>query len=183
MMKYKFFVLLLTMFVLSACGAEVKKEASPTANPTPTVTVKDLVWNDEAGFSFSYPENIKVAADADDNVSYANLTTSDGVKILAVDSKYKDVTAWVGGEKTLKDGVVSDIKLSGKEGKKIVKNGKTTMGIIDDKILFTVEIPAESKWGQKIVDTFTLVYPTPKASNKAPVNDESGAVLEEEVVE
>ena len=185
MTKHKLLVIGIVGLLLSACGTEVKKEETVVENKvTPTVVVNNLIWKDEAGFNFSYPENIKITADASDNVSYANLTTSDGVKILAIDSKYKDVGAWVKGEAKFKDGLIIDSQLGGKDGKKIVKDGVTTVGIIDDSILFTVEIPANNASGSQIVDSFELVYPTPMPAAKGvPVDDGGEVVEEEEVVE
>jgi hypothetical protein len=185
MNKYKLLTVIAVGIVLSACAkTETLKVVETKPEPTVKTEVKLAEWKDEAGFNFSYPENIKVTAKADDNVSYANLTTSDGVKIMAIDSKYKDVAAWVKGEKSFKDGVIIDTKFAGKDGKKIVKDGITTVGIIDDNILFTVEFPAVATSGSQIVDSFVLVYSTVKpATQTAPKTDDSEVVEEEETIE
>lgn len=187
MIKHKLLSIVFMGIVLSACT-----KATPPQLPEPTKlpekvavpTVKTVSWTDEAGFVFSYPEDIKVVPNTSDNDSYANLTTSDGVKIMAVDSKYKDVSDWVKNESKFKDGVIIDSKLSGKSGKKVVKSGIVNIGIIDDNILFTIEYGADSKSGSQIVDSFTLTYPTPKQAVKtAPMDTGEEVVMEEEVVE
>lgn len=180
----------MVVFVSMVLGACTKitppKQQTPTMVPeqTPIPTINTLTWTDEAGFVFSYPGTIKVTTDSNDNTSYANLTTTDGLKIMAIDSKYKDVSAWVKGEAKFKDGVIIDSELSGKPGKKVVKGGMTTIGIIDDNILFTLEYSTDSKSSTQITDSFTLTYPTPMpAAKTAPVDSGDEVVLEEEVVE
>jgi len=187
MIKHKLLAVIFTGILLGACtktSPPVKVEPTQIPEKVAVPTVKTMTWTDEAGFVFSYPEDIKITPNASDNDSYANLTATDGVKIMAVDSKYKSVADWVKGEAKFKDGVIIDSELSGKMGKKVVKNGVITAGIIDDNILFTIEYGADSKSGPQILDTFTLTYPTPKPATKtAPVDTGDEVVLEEEVVE
>lgn len=187
MIKHKLLAIVFTGIILGACT-----KTSPPPSPEPTKipekvavpTVKTMTWTDEAGFVFNYPEDVKVSANLNDNDSYANLTTSDGLKIMAVDSKYKSIADWVKGEPKFKDGVIIDSELSGKAGKKVVKSGIVIVGIIDDNILFTIEYSADSKSGSQIVDSFTLTFPTPKPATKvAPVDTGEEVILEEEVVE
>lgn len=187
MTKHKLLAIVFTGIILGACT-----KTSPPPSPEPTKipekvavpTIKTMTWTDEAGFVFNYPEDVKVSANLSDNDSYANLDTSDGLKIMAVDSRYKSVAEWVKGELKFKDGVIIDSELSGKIGKKVVKSGVTTIGIIDDNILFTIEYGAEVKSGSQIVDSFRLTYPTPKQVSKSEsVDTGEEVVLEEEVVE
>lgn len=179
--------------LLSACGkteTSTTKETNQITRPEPTamatkVPEKYNKWEDEAGFSFEYPEDVKVTANTADNSSYANLTTSDGVKIMAIDSKYKDVATWVKTDTSFKDGVIVDSKLGGKDGKKIIKNGVVTVGIIDDSILFTVVIPSSGLSGDKILESFKLVYPVDKevAKQVLGTTGEGDVIEEEEIVE
>jgi len=130
MTKYKLLVIGIGGLLLSACGTEVKKQEAMVENKiTPTAVVNNLIWKDEAGFNFSYPENIKVTADASDDVSYANLTTSDDVKILAIDSKYKDIATWIKGETKFEDGLIIDSQLGGKDGKKALQAKNSCYGV------------------------------------------------------
>lgn len=179
--------------LLSACGKTDTQEKNVSTKTTlPKVTTVATVvkekfnkWEDEAGFSFEYPEDVKVTANTADNSSYANLTTSDGVKIMAIDSKYKDVATWVKTDTNFKDGVIVDSKLGGKDGKKIIKNGVVTVGIIDDSILFTVVIPSSGLSGDKILESFKLVYPVDKevAKQVLGTTGEGDVIEEEEIVE
>lgn len=176
-------VLIISVF-LGGCTKTKVAPTPPTTAPTPTITVKDLTWNDEAGFTFTYPENVKITPDASDNNSYANLTTSDGVKIMAVDSKYKDIQTWAKNETVLTEGTIMEASISGKSAKKkVMVNGATIVGIIDDKILFTIQAPEGKSSFDQIVRTFTLVYPTAKPDSGSGGNGGSEVELEEETVE
>ena len=147
---------------------------------------KLLTWNDQAGFSFQYPEGLKINKHPEDNTNYANLDFyidgKDGaVKVLAADTKYKSAVEWASRG--------MEVSLSGKPARKIVSpdTNEITIGLVDEGILFTIKlIPGKESYWQnvfaQIVSSFKLVYPT-----KAPVSNSGGAsgeiIEEEEVIE
>jgi hypothetical protein len=188
MIKHKWTKLIMALaatFILSACGQTevVKPETGILPTPKPTVVEKMATWNDEAGFTFEYPENLKVVPNASDNDSYANLMVGSDIKIMAVDSKYKTVEDWVKKEMLFKDASIIDTTLSGKTAKKILLDGKTVVGTIDDNILFTIE--SNGNAGNNLIDSFVLTTPTPAKAKATTSTESSGdeVVLEEEVVE
>ena len=165
------------------------------AQTTPS-EAKLLNWSDQAGFIFNYPADLKVDKHPEDNISYANLdfsyeTGKNLVKVLAVDSKYKTLDEWAKKDKQAVGGSAIDGNMAGKAAKKIIfdSTGKIVIGIIDDSILFTVEVSPDKEGKlQKVFDTitssFALVTPTPaKTQTGTSTNSSSDIIEEEEVVE
>jgi hypothetical protein len=157
------------------------------ASPT-EVLIKFITWEDQAGFTFQYPEGLKVDNHPDDNANYANLTITgrDGagsINILMSDDTYKSIEKWAKADSI-------DTSLGGINGKKIITNtGETIIGVIDNGVLVTIKKEAnlssilETTW-EKIIDTWQFVYPTPTVGKK-PVKvldnqDDDENVLEEE---
>lgn len=177
------------------------KEGAVDQEPTLTPKVKILTWDDQAGFTFKYSEDLKIDSNPNDLVNYSNLDlsfandVSGGIKVLAKDSIYKLLSDWIKKDKTLKDGNIIDTTLGGKDAKKIVfsDSGKEIIGTIDDNILFTVEVDygtdktLKGKWLEafsQIVDSFEFVYPTPAASGRSSesINTSGEDVVEEEEI-
>jgi hypothetical protein len=149
-----------------------------TTSPTPTI-VPLATWTDEAGFTFQYPESTKVDKHPEDTKNYANLTltlpSSDTVNIIMADNTFKDLNSWAGQNSAI------DTTLGGKSAKKIIKDGQTTVACIDNEVLVTIT----GKDISTIVDSWTFVYPTSKATKttnttNTNVSNDSGDVLEEE---
>lgn len=160
-------------------------EISPTAVPAVT-------WNDEAGFKFNYPEGILINKHPEDTVNYANLTLTDesgngSITILMKDDTYKTLEKWLAADKTLAGGNSMDTLLGEKNGKKVLTDAGTTIGVLDSGVLVTLKKEAtvspllESAW-KSIVDSWEFVYPTPTVgkTKTAASTDSSGDVLEEE---
>lgn len=191
-------VLLIAGGVLFTLGRSEKKEEgviSPglieeEAQPT-TTAPETLIWKDPAGFSFSYPSGVKINNHPEDKINYANLELTlsgktGSIKILASDTKLKKIADWEKGQLKF-----SAKTLGGKEAKEITLNiGKTTVGMIDSNILFTVEMTPEDEntlWQstyEEVVSSFELWEPTPAQSSNAGSSQETsgGDVVEEEEV-
>ena len=76
---------------------------------------------------------------------------------------------------------------SGKDGKKVLTDSGTVIGVIDNGVLITLKkssnlSPLLTTTWEKITDTWEFIYPTPKSSKTIPQGDtgDSGNVLEEE---
>lgn len=172
------------MIFTAILGGCKKTETSVTPTeiaPSPTVIVDKLVeWKDPAGFVFEYPERLKIDNHPDDKVNYANLKISDQenggeILIMAKDTEYAKVDAWVKSDKAVVGGKVEDILLSGLKAKKITFNdGKTVVGTIDEAILFTIEgnfltSPRMGEVFETIIESFKMVIP--EESSDKPVSE------------
>ncbi len=161
------------------------------ATPTPSEVLQELVWNDPGGFIFNYPAGLKINDHPKDNINYSNLEiTAEGkqgkILILARDSQYKNLEEWIKGNKDFKDNLVSEATLGDKSAKKIAfsNSDRITIGIIDDEILFTIEVIPEGEmfWQDifdRIVTSFKFWYPSPADSGSS---GESGEIIEEEEI-
>lgn len=185
-MKNKVFiaVIMFCVFCLSGCGEkkeEVKEEALPTARPTVKIENKD--WKDEAGFVFSYPENVTVKQE-ESSTRYANLVIG-AIKIYAEDTKYKKVADWA---KSLKGEKEEKLTIRGKDAMSVTIGEKQVIGVIDEGIIFVIERTgsADKELLDQIVDSFEFYYPTmaPAAVQKGTsVNSEESVIEEEEIIE
>lgn len=66
-------------FIFIVKAKSVEPESNPEIAPAPTSVVSTpsvplLTWQDEAGFSFQYPEGTTINKHPEDNINYANLT-------------------------------------------------------------------------------------------------------------
>jgi len=184
-MGNKVFLFLIALFFLSGC---LKNTPPNSQKILPSPTVKPIeetfsTWNDEAGFVFQYLEGVDVKQDTADDTSYTNLSLTkvgeDGqILILAKDTKLKDISLW--------NKNADDIIIGGKNALSSVLEDKKTIGVIDEGILFTIEItgnsPALNTTFAKIKNTFEFVYPTSSAKS-TDSSQFDNAIEEESVVE
>lgn len=197
-------------FVLSGSGKKLispisEKESVKTTPTLPTSTPAEqtLTWNDPAGFAFKYSSSIKINNHPEDNVNYAHLDLTangkqGGVLILAEDSKYKTLDLWFKTDSRVKGGASLDLTLGGKTAKKVSvsSGGKVIIGVIDDGLLFTVELnPGAEGYYKKIFDQIVSSFeftplPTEKSSSSTSGSGSSGGgenssdvVEEEEIIE
>lgn len=195
-------------FVLNGSGKKLisplseKEEAKTTPIlPTSTPAEQTLTWKDPAGFAFKYPNSIKINNHPEDNVNYAHLDLTSvgkqgGVLVLAEDSKYKTLDLWFKTDVRVKGGASLETTLGGKTAKKVSVStgGKVIVGVIDDGLLFTVELnPDTEGYYKKVFDQIVSSFeftplPTEKPSSSAPVssgsdNSSSDVVEEEEIIE
>ena len=160
-----------------------KVEMSPVLSPSPTpISVTLATWNDEAGFSFLYPEGITIDKHAEDTVNYANLTFTDkdqGSIDIVMSDNDNTLDKWTNAIDTV---------LGEKDGKKNMTDTGMTIGVVDNDVLVTLTRTTklspllEAAW-QNITDSWKFVYPTPKAAQKTQtttIEVDGGEVLEEE---
>lgn len=178
-----------------------KKNVQVTPSVVQEEKVEMVTWNDPAGFSFQYPNNITIDKHDEDTENYAHLELTDPkhpgrIIIWAKDTTYTDVSMWVTKDVTLKDAAVIDTTLGGKPAKKIIlaqsaSSGKKLItGAIDEQILFTIEAEPtgdDPYWQQTygaISQSFVFVPVSGSdASAVGAVQDASPVVDEEEVLE
>lgn len=154
-----------------------------------------LTWNDPAGFTLQYPQDLTVNKHDEDKDNYAHLefTHKDhpgSIIIWAKDTTAADITAWVRTEKTFAGASILDTTLGGQPAKKILLTGTTKklfVGTIFDELLFLVEaqLDEEGYW-LKIADTISQSFafkPIPETEAAAGGVSQEEAVDEEEVIE
>lgn len=174
-----------------------QKQSSPPAvsqiSPSPTpIPVTLSTWTDPAGFSFQYPDSINVDQHPEDNDNYAHITLTDGqqtghINIIMADDTYKSLSKWISSSPNLKAGNIIDTTLGGLDGKKVLTEQGTVIGVIDNGVLVTLSqnaplSPLLATTWDKITDTWEFIYPTPAPakSTQPATSDDSGDVLEEE---
>lgn len=142
---------------------------SPLTQEAPEVEMTQLVtWEDPAGFSFSYPENIKIDPHEGDteNYSHLELTNPDysgNILIWVKDTNYLTIEDWV--EEEVGEGAqVFDTELGGEPAKKVAftEPGKLITATIDVDALVLVEmVPDEEGYWQEIynqiLSSFTFI--------------------------
>ncbi len=148
---------------------------SPIPTPTPT-PINYLIWTDEAGFSFQYPEGTTVDKHPEDSKNYANLTLTlpsrDIVSILMSDTSSKTLEAAVGNNSAL------DTTLGGTAAKKYFGGSQETIICIDNGVLVTIT----GKDISKIAASWEFIYPTKAtaATSNTAGDSDGGDVLEAE---
>ena len=172
---------IIVFFVLKPKPKKISESPVISLSPTP-ISVTLTTWNDEAGFSFQYPEGITIDKHADDTVNYANLTFTDGDQDGSIDIVMSD------NDNTLDKWTNAiDTVLGEKDGKKNMTNTGMMIGVVDDEVLITLKRTTklspllEAAW-QNITDTWKFVYPTPKVvqQTQTAIEVDGGDVLEEE---
>ncbi len=159
--------------------------------PTPSQAPKLLIWDDPAGFTFSYPEGALVNKHDEDKDNYAHVefTNKDhpgNLIVWAKDTTSTDVTAWVRTEKQFAGATTIDTTLGNQPAKKIVlPPNKLIVGTIYDELLFTIDATLEDKsyWTQ-VADAITnsFVFKPAQAAAGGAVSGDS-AVDEEETIQ
>lgn len=156
---------------------------SPLVNPTPVPEEKMATYNDEAGFSFEYPEGLKIEDISGVNdYSVLDITSPDEegkMAIRVVDTKLKEATG--GGESR-------EVDLGGMAGKQFqLENPRRLVTeAIDKGVLFHFESPlgtAGAYWNKihnTIVSSFELTEQ--KASTGAGTSGRGETIYEEEEV-
>lgn len=204
-MKRVWIVVGIIMLVVVASGAGYfawKSRTNTTASvaqlPSPTPIPEEMgQWTDQAGFSFTYPKNIKINPHDEDNENYAHIefTNPDNpgrIIVWAKDTTAQNAAGWVKGEKTLKDGVVFETTIAGQPGQKVLVSTpkkKIITAMIDDAVVFYVEGEFDnSEYWTRVYDTITSTFALTAAADEAPQPGQADgvdetAVDEEEVLE
>lgn len=133
---------------------------SPSATPVPAELV---TWNDQAGFSFSYPKNLSVNAHEEDQDNYAHIEFTEPshpgkLIVWAKDTTAVNAGAWLSAVKEFSGGVAVDTKLGGLDAKKVLISGgavrKAVVGTVSDQIVFYVETDLEDPgYWQEVANT------------------------------
>lgn len=161
---------------------------------------KLAVWEDPAGFKFSYPQEIKIDPHEEDMENYAHLeliSSNHPGKILIwmKDTNYKTLDEWVedyGG-----DAQIFDSDLDGHPAKKAawINPKKLSTVAFDVDVLVLAEVILEDKWWEETYDQILSSFefiPLPgesEATQVAPgpwegTGGESGIIDEgEEIIE
>lgn len=149
---------------------KVKKSRSLLVGPIvqETEAPKMTTWEDPAGFSFSYPEEVKINPHEEDTENYAHLElTATGhsgkVVLLVKETDYSEIEDWA-GEEVEKGEQVFDTELGGEPAKKIAYSDpeKLVTAAIDVDALVLIEMtPDEEGYWQgvysQILDSFTFI--------------------------
>lgn len=149
----------------------------------------DLTYDDESGFSFSYPSGIEIEdTTPDDDLYYSELRLrKDGklIKISVLDTKETNIDTYVKKDTVLGEtALYGAVKLGGMPAKQYSTEEALYTMSIDQGVLYMIEGPKDGNYWEKVqgvvVDSFIL------AGQKS--QSESGSVNntiyeEEEVVE
>lgn len=131
-------------------------------------------WEDPAGFSFEYPDELKVDVHPDDESNYSFLTfTSEKfpgkLEITCNDTQYKDVAEWGKEDSLVKQASGLETKIADLPAYKVVLGqGREIMAVIDwDEVIYILDkTPGEDKeenlayWGEiysHLLDSFKLI--------------------------
>ena len=125
----------------------------PATNPF-AVKEEDTAYNDESGFSFQYPQSLKIEdTTPEDNIHYSVLVLSKGTESLKV--TIKDSTE----KKT--DGLgelLGALSLDGVSAKQYSKGNTLITAALDQGVLYLIEGPKDGGYWEeaqnKIVSTF-----------------------------
>ena len=175
----------------SATTPKTPENQTPLAfEKQPSKILKEYI--DDAGFSFKYPDDVGVSKiEVKDSITYSSLeltsTQAKGKIIIKVtDTKEKSVDEWFAKE-GLK-GSIKEIEVGEIAGYEVNMNNKITTAFLDQNILFTIEVDAQSKnyWQSSydtILSSFSFVLQKESTQTQESLDDSSDAVLEEEIIE
>ena len=149
----------------------------------------DLFWEDEAGFSFYYPEGIEINDETPDNdVYYSKLILSQGggeITLSVQDTKESKIEDYLKKNAQLGTASLYGATNLGDMSAKQYANGNSLFTLaIDQGVLFLIQGPKDGAFWEKtqalIVDTFAF-----KGQEKTTTSGTSNNVIyeEEEVVE
>lgn len=185
----------IVLTVVTAVGLLSHQKINPTADnlPTPSPKVEEMAklvkYEDEAGFSFEYPEDLVVKdVTPEDNLSYSVLEIGETI-IKVVDTRYSSVDNWLAKDKEASGaGTNREITLAGMVARQIqFDNPRRLVTVtIEDGVMYFIESPLESAgqyWNKvhnAIVGSFNL---TESASPPTASGGEQSIVEEEEVIE
>ncbi len=133
------------------------KKAGPLVSPVSTQEeeeVKLLAWEDQAGFSFLYPDNIEIDPHPEDKVNYAHLELtspdySGRIFIFVKETTFREIDDWVEKEASV-GAQVLDTSLGGEPAKKVAYTDPEKMVVsaidVDALVLLELEPDSEGFW-------------------------------------
>ena len=202
-------LIIIGVLVLIAIGVFIflyqkssSKMVSPLTQTEQNQEGKLLVWEDPAGFKFSYPEEIKINPHEEDEENYAHLeltvdSHSGSILIWVKDTTYKEIADWVKKENSAGSAQVFDSELGGNPAKKLALNNpqKLVTATLDGNAIVLIEVyPQDSWWNEtynQILKSFEFIplqgeeiSAPAKVSGSSGQTSEGGIIDEgEEVVE
>lgn len=166
---------------------------APVKKNTPSETL--IEYTDPAGFSFSYPDNLSIEKfDIEDPNVYTDLQlfskdVNGSIKIKIEDTKFKSLDEWIKSNNSSASASPQEKKLGNLDAKEIKTNDRLLLGAIDQKVLFTIEVPLieEQFWMKvydKLISGFSFVTPQENSAAAGSDTNQSDVIFEgEEVVE
>jgi hypothetical protein len=119
-----------------------------------------LTWEDQAGFSFQYPEGLRVDRHDEDTQNYAHIEFTEpehagNVTIWAKDTTATSVDAWVSTVPEFAGANLIDTTLGGKPAKKILLPSpkRIIVGALDVDVIVTVEALSTTPYWDDVADT------------------------------
>jgi len=200
MAKRIIFIILGVLIVAGAGGCLYyfkfyQKPSSNLVNPlsSPTQTEAKLtIWQDPAGFKFSYPEDIKIDDHPEDEENYAHLELTSvshpgSILVWMKDTDYKTIEDWAKNQGN--DVQIFDSELGGKPAKKVAyfNPQKLTTATIDVDVLVLVELVSDDEWWAKtynqILSSFEFIplqgEITPSQTSASSGQENGGGVIDE----
>lgn len=173
---------------------------NPLTNQKTESEAKLLVWEDPAGFKFSYPEEVKINNHPEDEENYAHLELTVAshpglILIWMKDTNYKNIQDWVKKEASASSAQVFDSDLGDHPAQKVALTNpqKMVTAALDGNALVLVEVyPEDSWWNQtynQILSSFEFIplqgeITPPQTSGSSGQNSGGGIIDEgEEIVE
>jgi len=165
-MRKKVFIILVLLLLVAIAGGVFyfgkfyQKPSSVLVSPLTVQKTepetKLLVWQDPAGFKFSYPQEIKIDNHPEDNQNYAHLeltsaSYSGSILIWVKDTTYKEIADWVKKENSTGSAQVFDSELGGHPAKKLALNNpqKLVTATLDGNAIVLIEVYPQDSWWNK----------------------------------
>jgi hypothetical protein len=117
----------------------IKSDVEENPSPTSQQEEKRVVWDDPAGFTFTYDPSMTIDPHAEDTENYAHVEISKQgetgmIIVWASDTRSQTISQWVSGQKHFATASTMDTTLGGQPAIKI--NGTETSGIISVAALY-----------------------------------------------
>ncbi len=202
--KLIFIVLIVAIFVAGGAGAYFflnKQDSSPledfkipVVNPKVEQTAIPAQYQDASGFSFQYPQTVKIADKTPDDLTYYSLLeiTSDEnpgkLTITIKDTKFSDSDAWFKKElsntKVASSSSVTFINLPAKQYVLDQDEGQVLLtATIDEKnVLYLIEGPKDNGFWEDLQKNIiaSFIFSQPGDATSASSSQNSGAIYESE---
>jgi hypothetical protein len=133
-----------------------------------TEEAEALAWEDQAGFSFLYPEEIEIDPHEEDTENYAHLELTSvehpgRILIWVKETGYQDVDSWV-DEEASSGGQILDTQLGEESAKKIAYSDPEKLVVaaidVDALVLLEMEPKEEEFWPEifnQILESFAFI--------------------------
>lgn len=144
-----------------------------------------LEYSDPSGFKFSYPDNLSITNnEITDKITYTDLQLSSkdvsgSLSLKIADSKLATISAWLTENKISQ--TPKDVMLGNLKAIEVQLSDRLLLAALDQKILFTIEVPAVEKdfWlpvYNKVRTSFS--FAAPEATTIEDVSFEGEEVVE-----